>query len=942
MSIFISYSRHDAEFVRRLHDAIASRGRATWVDWEGIPPTADWMREIHAAIDAAEAVVFVLSPDSIGSNVCTQELEHAASQNKRLIPVVCREVTPDETPLAVAKLNWIFFTNDNFAAAFDTLLRAIDTDLDWVNAHTRLIVRAAEWDRKNREASLALRGADLTAAERWLTQGPKKTPQPTELQTRYILESRRQATQRRYLLLGGVAVALIVTAALGTLFLLQRTETAKQQAAIAARRLAATAQRVREAPLEHSTDTNRVELSAQLAAEALRRVDAFGLTSAEADGALRLAVSLLPERIARLESEGAPAFQALAFNRGGEIAAASRELSSTAVWDVDLRLQGGKRGDTGANEVILSPDGKTLAAIQPGDRQGIVEVRDTKTHQLLASLSDVGQIAFVALAPKGTHLVISTDESSDRSKVSFTRVWSLPEPKEVVRLPRIAFPSFSPDGAYLAGLVNDKPLIWSMERLARGAREPLRSLAPEVPGARAPLFSPDGTRFVMAYADDPIRVGIWSVGDWMKVRDFETPVGEGVVAVSPGARHLAFAESYGAGFRIHVVDDADAHCVLAQLTVQARDPAIAFDIDRLRVAALSAKGIEVFRLPPRCGFATHVADITGGVALAFAPDGEQLTVLATSGEAPSAPLLMQTVSAVSGRRMEAKTLPGATRAELSPDGRWLALGSGTRVSVVEVATGVQRGSATTSTEVRALAIAAGATHVVATTQQNGLHVWQGASMQQPASTVAPDALLPGFLAVGPRRLVAISRGASTRIGKRETLRSWVFPSMTMAEQPVGQDRGGFAASACALAQNGSRIAVQAKGIGIVIRDTESRATLGVVDADDAIGSCTFSVDGRYLAIWGAGVVVWDIAAQSAVARIGTATPIEKVAFSPDNRYLAVLAKHGTVSISSLRPRDLIAQACSRLGANISVEDWERFVGQEPRTVACPRLEEIAH
>ena len=104
MSIFILYSRHDAEFVRRLHDGIASRGRATWVDWEGIPPTADWMREIHAAIDAAEAVVFVLSPDSIASSVCTQELGHAASQNKRLIPVVCREVTPDETPLAVAKL----------------------------------------------------------------------------------------------------------------------------------------------------------------------------------------------------------------------------------------------------------------------------------------------------------------------------------------------------------------------------------------------------------------------------------------------------------------------------------------------------------------------------------------------------------------------------------------------------------------------------------------------------------------------------------------------------------------------------------------------------------------------------------------------------------------------------------------------------------------------
>lgn len=80
MSIFISYSRRNSDFVRRLHDGIVARGRETWVDWEGIPPTSDWMKEIHSAIDAAEAVAFVLSPDSIKSTVCLQELDHAVAQ----------------------------------------------------------------------------------------------------------------------------------------------------------------------------------------------------------------------------------------------------------------------------------------------------------------------------------------------------------------------------------------------------------------------------------------------------------------------------------------------------------------------------------------------------------------------------------------------------------------------------------------------------------------------------------------------------------------------------------------------------------------------------------------------------------------------------------------------------------------------------------------------
>ena len=41
--LFISYSRKDQPFVRRLSDALVARGRETWVDWEGIAPSAKWM-----------------------------------------------------------------------------------------------------------------------------------------------------------------------------------------------------------------------------------------------------------------------------------------------------------------------------------------------------------------------------------------------------------------------------------------------------------------------------------------------------------------------------------------------------------------------------------------------------------------------------------------------------------------------------------------------------------------------------------------------------------------------------------------------------------------------------------------------------------------------------------------------------------------------------------
>jgi hypothetical protein len=86
--VFISYTRKDSDFVRRLHDELSALDRDVWVDWEDIPLTADWWREICSGIEAANTFVFVISPDSIASPVCNMEIAHALQNNKRLVPVV--------------------------------------------------------------------------------------------------------------------------------------------------------------------------------------------------------------------------------------------------------------------------------------------------------------------------------------------------------------------------------------------------------------------------------------------------------------------------------------------------------------------------------------------------------------------------------------------------------------------------------------------------------------------------------------------------------------------------------------------------------------------------------------------------------------------------------------------------------------------------------------
>lgn len=125
--VFLSYSRKDKEFVRRLYDALAERGRDIWVDWEDIPPTEEWKKEIQYAIAVADTFLFVISPDSIASEICKHEVALAAKKNRRFVPIVRREVRGDEVPEVMAKLNWIFFRQaDDFDSAVQSLIKALD------------------------------------------------------------------------------------------------------------------------------------------------------------------------------------------------------------------------------------------------------------------------------------------------------------------------------------------------------------------------------------------------------------------------------------------------------------------------------------------------------------------------------------------------------------------------------------------------------------------------------------------------------------------------------------------------------------------------------------------------------------------------------------------------------------------------------------------------
>jgi hypothetical protein len=180
----------------------------------------------------------------------TGDVSHARSYNcTRFDGIPLAACLQPPTCHSIAKINFLFFTPPNdFDAQADKLAKALGTDLSWLKDHTRLGEDAARWNENGRPSAMLLRGQDIAQAERWMLSRPREAPPPTELQTRYIMESRRSASRRRLTGLGAAAVVLLVVAILGTLYLVAQREAGRQQTIATARRLTSAAELLRDQP----------------------------------------------------------------------------------------------------------------------------------------------------------------------------------------------------------------------------------------------------------------------------------------------------------------------------------------------------------------------------------------------------------------------------------------------------------------------------------------------------------------------------------------------------------------------------------------------------------------------------------------------------------------------------------------------------------------------
>ena len=490
-SLMISYSRKDKVFVKQLYDSLLARGFAPediWVDWEGIPLSADWMAEITKGIQSSNAFIFVISPDSVASEVCAKELEIAANSNKRFIPILYREPGKDSNlHPKISSHNWVFIRDEQeLEKMLPALVDAINTDLDWLAQHTRLFNRAKEWESKGRNDSYLVRGNDLQDAETFISQGAAgKEPPPTQLHVEYVQAAKKFAEsvrRRNRVIAAVVGVALV---ALSIFALIQRGE------ALINLDTANTAEAVAQA---NATEANQQRATAQaneqiamtneaIANENAREASALALSSEainqkNSDTQLSLMLSLLSIQQTSVDNYVLPESKSALF-------ASLNTPNVLYTWE----------NGSIVSAVAFDPNGKYLAL---GNEDGLVQVVDAVSREILYTLQFAGDVSGLDFSPDGESLGIASADGTAKvvDTASGDDLFSLAghDGYGVYSL------KFSPDGTMIATGGGD----WNVKIWNAGNGSIKVTLPSHTASVTSVDFGPDSARLVSGSEDDTV------------------------------------------------------------------------------------------------------------------------------------------------------------------------------------------------------------------------------------------------------------------------------------------------------------------------------------------------------------------------------------------------------------------------------------------------------
>jgi WD40 repeat protein len=664
----------------------------------------------------------------------------------------------------------------------------------------------------------------------------------------------------------------------------------------------------------------RFRESIKLAVESLNHQRTF-----EGGLALRRGLLRLPCLIALIKHEGPVG--SIAFSPDGSKVA-------TANWDNTARILNittGKELRLPHNNLVysvaFSPDGKKLAT---GSWDNYARVWDAITgKELTAKLEHGDYVRTVAFSPDGTKIVTASDDNTARvwdasngrkfvtlkhdDDVNFAafspngsnivtasddktaRVWNASSGKEVARMTctsNVSSVAFSPDGNRIATAVDNTMQIWNIstkKELARGEHKSRIS---------ALAFSPDGTKVATASQDKTAR--IWEASSGKVMARFMHGGFVNSIVFSPDGSEIA-TSSYDRSARIWDVSTGN------ELIRIEHD-------DIVNIAVFSPDGTKI--ATGGYDYYAQVFDIASGMkppklvqndfvsSVAFSPDGTMIAAACWDNNA--------TIwNASTGKEM-AKMRHDDIVSSLafSPNGTRIATASwdGT-VRVWDAFTGRELLKKMEHNDVvRSVAFSPNGTMIATACDDKTARIWDASTGNEKFSVKHDDGVTQVLFSPNGTRIVSISD---------------FTPHIWDATSGKELGRLGRGVVSISFNSNGTIIAIAIWDNTVRIIDAYSLNEISRLKTDDEVMELDFSNDGNWIATAGLDntALVWDVMTGTELARLEHDSSVYSVDFSPDDTKIVSADEDGNVRIWYLNSKDLVCEACRRMGCNLTSDEW---------------------